>query len=65
MKCTACGCPGAYELLRGVICWNRSCRNYHLDVITGSEFSEDGKRVNGDCIEKLRKFLDQASGEAN
>jgi len=58
MHCSACGCPGAYQLLRGVICWNRSCRNFHTDVIDGSDFSEDGKTVNGDRVDELKTFLD-------
>jgi len=58
MNCTACGCPGAYELLRGVLCWNRKCRNFHSDVIVGSDFSKNGVLVNGDSVEELKKFLD-------
>lgn len=57
MKCTACGCPGAYALLRGVICWNRDCRNYHSDVVSGSDFSKNGEIVNGDPVEELKRFL--------
>ena len=59
MKCTTCGCPGAYALLRGVLCWNRSCRNFHTDVINGSNFSKDGKTVNGDSVEELKGFLNK------
>jgi hypothetical protein len=58
MKCSACECPGAYQLLRGVVCWNRSCRNFHTDVIDGSDFSHDGKLVNNDLVEDVRSFLD-------
>jgi hypothetical protein len=57
MKCTACGCPGAYSLLTGVLCWSRACRNFHQDVVSGSDFSLDGKRINGDPIEELHAFL--------
>lgn len=57
MKCTACGCPGAYTLLVGVVCWNRDCRNFHQDVVSGSDFSADGLMVNGDPIEELHEFL--------
>lgn len=65
MRCTACGCPGAYQLLRGVLCWNRSCRNFHADVINGSAFSKDGKTVNGDPVEELKKFLEAAGEKLN
>ena len=58
MNCTACGCPGSYALLRGVLCWNRACRNFHSDVIAGSDFSKDGTKVNGDSLEALKRFLD-------
>ena len=58
MRCTTCGCPGAYQLLRDLLCWYRSCRNFHTDVIEGSDFSTDGKTVNGDSVEELKKFLD-------
>jgi len=58
MRCTTCGCPGSYQLLRDVLCWNRSCRNFHTDVIDGSVFSTNGKTVNGDSIEELKRFLD-------
>ena len=64
MQCTACRCPGAYQLLRDVLCWNRSCRNFHTDVIDGSEFSVNGKTVNGDSIEELKRFLDP-DGDGN
>ena len=57
MKCTTCGCPGAYSLLRSVICWNRDCRNFHTDVVSGSDFSTDGKRVNGDSTTELKEFI--------
>jgi len=57
MKCTACGCPGAYELLRGVICWNRSCRNFHKDVIDGSVYDDAKSLVNGDEVADLKRFL--------
>lgn len=46
-------------LLRGILCWNRACRNFHKDVITGSDFSKDGNSVNNDPTEELRKFLDE------
>lgn len=58
VNCSACGCPSAYVLLNGLLCWNRSCRNFHADVIDGSNFSKDGKTVNGDSVEELKKFLD-------
>jgi len=57
MKCSACQCPGAYELFRGVLCWNRSCRNFHTDVIDGSDFDAHGKTVNGDSVEELKQFF--------
>lgn len=57
MKCTACGCPGAYQLLIGTYCWNRNCRNFHQDVVSGSDFSEDGETVNGDSVAELKEFL--------
>lgn len=57
MKCTSCGCPGAYQLLRGIVCWNRNCRNYHTDIVSGSEFSSDGALVNGDSKNELEQFL--------
>jgi len=63
MNCTACGCPGAYELLRKLICWNRDCRNFHSDVVSGSNFSADGKRVNGDLVEDLKKFVNLTDDE--
>jgi hypothetical protein len=63
MKCTACGCPGAYQLLRQVVCWNQDCRNYHSDVVSGSDFSKDNKFVNGDSIEELKEFLDRGDGD--
>jgi len=57
MKCSACGCPGAYQLLRDIVCWNRSCRNFHTDVIEGSDFSDDGRLVNNDPVDAVKKFL--------
>jgi hypothetical protein len=65
MKCSACGCPGAYALLRGVICWNRKCRNYHSDVVEGSEFSKGGELVNGDPVSDLKKFLNDDDENPN
>lgn len=58
MKCTACGCPGAYELLRYVYCWNRSCRNFSQDIVSGSVFNGDDGTVNGDPKLELQLFLE-------
>lgn len=58
MKCTTCGCPGAYAFLRAIMCWNRDCRNFHSDVVSGSNFSDSDESVNGDSVEELKEFLD-------
>lgn len=57
MTCRACGCPGAYTLFVGAVCWNRKCRHFHQDVVSGSDFSADGQYVNGDPIEDVKAFL--------
>jgi len=62
MNCSACGCPGGYKLLRGLLCWNRQCRNWHSDIIEGSDFSQSGL-VNGDSVDEVNKFLDLGDGE--
>jgi hypothetical protein len=63
MRCSACGCPGAYALLRGVVCWSRQCRNFHQDVIEGSDWSTDNKRVNGDQVEDVKKFINDTGDD--
>lgn len=65
MKCTACGCPGAYQLFSGVVCWNPDCRNYHHDIVSDSVYSADGTYVNGDLVDDLKKFVHSDDEEAS
>ncbi len=62
MKCSACGCPSAYALLRGLLCWNRQCRNWDSDIVSGSDFSQEDL-VNGDSKEELKEFLNAVDDE--
>lgn len=63
MKCSACGCPGAYALLCGLLCWNRQCRNWDSAIVSGSDFSQEDL-VNGDSKEELEAFLDDVDDES-
>ena len=57
MRCTSCGCPGAYTTFNSISCWNPDCRNFNHDIVSCSEWNGSASVVNGDRVEDVKFFL--------
>lgn len=62
MRCSRCGCPGAVLLFNVVMCWNEGppkCFNYDPKVAANSNWTREGKCVNGDSVKDVQEFLEK------